>query len=438
MFQKDKNHDSVVIKLIKFCIPLILSGILQQLYNWADAFIVGNVAGDHALAAIGSTNTVINLFLLAITGFTLGLNVLFAQQYGSGKWEKITMTLSSFTGILGAASFILAGIGIACTYPLLRLLDTTPDTIQMAQDYLQIILIGIPFLAVYNIYTAALRGTGNSQAPFFSILISSVINIILDILLVAVFSLGVKGAAIATIISQIAMTAFIIWYSRRYEFLRLHLTAWRTNLSTIHEGISLGFPPMLQSCVNAVGNLFLQNFMNGFGTQTVAAITTAYRVDTIIFLPMINIGSGISTIVAQNYGAGKQKESTRAFKAGMVLMVIVSLALSGLVIQLGGHLIAIFGVSPEATKIGRNFFQRISCFYVVYGLSMSIRGYLEGSRDVLYSSMVGITALISRIIFSYSFAEVCGNMMIAYAEAASWGVMLLLYTGRVLWKRKFH
>lgn len=438
MIQKNQDHNSVVIKLIKFCIPLILSGILQQLYNWADAFIVGNVAGDYALAAIGSTNTVINLFLLAITGFTLGLNVLFAQQYGSGKWEEITMTLSSFIVILGTAAFILAVIGITCTYPLLRLLDTTPDTIQMAQDYLQIILIGIPFLAVYNIYTAALRGTGNSQAPFLSILISSVINIILDIILVAVFSMGVKGAAIATILSQIAMTVFIIRYSRRYEFLCPRLAAWKTNLSTIRDGISLGFPPMLQSCVNAVGNLFLQNFMNGFGTLTVAAITTAYRVDTIIFLPMINIGSGISTIVAQNYGAGKQKEITKAFKAGAILMAVVSLTLSVLVIQSGGHLIAIFGVSPEATEIGRNFFQRISCFYVVYGLSMSIRGYLEGIRDVLYSSMVGIIALVSRIIFSYSFAGLCGNMMIAYAEAASWGVMLLLYTGRMLWKRKFH
>ena len=165
------------------------------------------------------------------------------------------------------------------------------------------------------------------------------------------------------------------------------------------------------------------------------AITTAYRVDTIIFLPMINIGSGISTIVAQNYGAGKHREIPRVVAAGAVMMTAVSLALTVLVIRAGGPLIAMFGVSAAVTEIGRNFFRRIASFYVVYGFCMTIRGYLEGIGDVVYSSVAGILALISHILFSYWFAASCGNMIIAYAEAASWGVMLLLYVGRVTRKR---
>jgi len=269
--------------LIKFCIPLILSGILQQLYNWADAFIVGNVAGENALAAIGSTTTIINLFLTAITGFTLGLSILFAQKFGAGKKDQISKTLSVFTVVLGCAFLLVPAAGIPGAYPLLRTMNTTPETIHMAKNYLQIILIGIPFLAVYNIYTSALRGIGNSRASFGSVLCSSVVNVVL-------------------------------------------------------------------------------------GT--------------------------------------------------------------------GGYLISMFGISPESAEIGKNFFQRIAAFYVVYGIAMSIRGYTEGIGDVLFSSISGIAALVSRIIFSYAFAGLCGNMIIAYAEAGSWGVLFFLYLIRILWRQK--
>ncbi|WP_434309760.1 MATE family efflux transporter [Hominifimenecus sp. rT4P-3] len=436
MHPKEKKPETVAVTLIKFCVPLILSGILQQLYNWADAFIVGNVVGENALAAIGATGTISHLFLLAINGFTLGLGVLFAQQFGGGKNEAITKMLSSFTVILGMVFLILAGIGIVSAEPFLRLLNTPSDTIQMAADYLRIILIGVPVMAVYNVYTAAIRGVGNSRAPFFSILCSSAVNVLLDVILVAGFSMGVKGAAIATVAAQMAMTGYIILYSRKYEFLRIRLSGWKSDRTVIKEGACLGFPPMIQSCVNAFGKLLLQNFMNGFGMQTVAAITTAYRVDTIIFLPMINLSSGISTMVAQNHGAGKQEEIPKVVKTGTMIMAAVSLVLTGLVIQAGGPLIAMFGVGVEATEIGRNFFRGIANFYVVYGISMSIRGYLEGMGDVFYSSLVVIISLAFRILFSYGFASVVGNLIIAYAEAASWGVMLALYVGRVVWKER--
>lgn len=183
---ENMKTEKTAITLIKFCIPLILSGILQQLYNWADAFIVGNVAGENALAAIGSTTTVINLFLTAITGFTLGLSILFAQKFGGGKQDQISRTLSVFTVVLGCAFLLVPAAGIPGACPLLRLMNTTPETIYMAKNYLQIILIGIPFLAVYNVYASALRGIGNSRAPFGSVLCSSVINVILDLIFVGI------------------------------------------------------------------------------------------------------------------------------------------------------------------------------------------------------------------------------------------------------------
>ena len=179
------SQKNIVLALAKFSLPLILSGILQQLYNWADAFVVGNVNGELALAAVGATSTAINFYLTAITGFTLGLSILFAQKYGSQKTHELSSILAAFSLLLGGIFLVLSLAGFFLTPVILRLLNTTPDTIAMAEDYLKIIFAGVPFMAVYNVYAAALRGIGNSRAPFFAVLVSSLVNVGLDLLLVA-------------------------------------------------------------------------------------------------------------------------------------------------------------------------------------------------------------------------------------------------------------
>ena len=179
---------------------------------------------------------------------------------------------------------------------------------------------------------------------------------------------------------------------------------------------------MLQSSVSSVGSLILQNFMNGFGTQTVAAVTTAYRVDSIVMVPILNLGSGISTLVAQNYGAGQNLRARSIFRVGTAVMAAVSLLLTVLVIPTGRELIALFGAGPE--------------FYVVFGLANAVRSYLEGMGDVVYSSLAGMASLVCRIILSYTLVVFFANMVIAWAEALSWVLLLLLYVLRAVWKER--
>lgn len=428
------TYCSIAMVLIRFSLPLIFSGILQQLYSWADAYIVGNVVGETALAAIGSTGTVINFFLMLITGFTLGLAILFGQKYGASELDSLSGILSTFVFLLGAIAAILCAVSIYFTRPLLVLLNTTPDSMEMAFDYLRIIFIGIPFLAVYNVYSAALRGIGDSRAPFLAVLISSVVNVILDIVFVVYLHLGVKGAAAATILSQISMTLFMIIYTAgKHPVLRYRINRTAFNRDALRQGLHLGIPPMIQSSVNAFGGLILQNFMNGFGTHTVVAITTAYRVDCIALLPIVNLGSGISTITAQHHGAGDAEKARKTLFVGTILMAVVSVALTLLIIPTGGFLVSLFGAGKEATAIGHAFFIRLSVFYLIFGFSTSIRGYLEGVGDVMFSSFTGIVQLVVRIILSYAFASVFGNMIIAYAEGASWTLMFLMYLIRVLY-----
>ena len=431
------RRESIAFALVKFSLPLILAGILQQLYNWADAFIVGNVDGELSLAAVGATTSVINFYILTITGFTMGLSIFFAQRYGSGETEAIPRILSTFSLVLGAVFLALSAAGFALAPAILRVMDTSADIIGLSEGYLRIVFLGIPFLAVYNVFAAALRGLGDSRTPFLAVLLSAAINVALDIWFVAALDWNVQGAAAATVISQAAMTLFLVIYSRKkYSLLRFALKGKWFDKQIFLQGVRLGVPPMIQSSVHAFGSLILQNFMNGFGSRTVAAITTAYRVDTIVILPMTNLGAGISTMVAQSYGAGDRKRIRKIFGVGSALMAGVSLLMTALVIPFGGRLIALFGAGPEVVDIGSRFFIRLSAFYIVYGLATAIRGYIEGLGDVACSSLIGIAALFIRIAASYMGAAFFGNMIIAYAEDFSWVCLLIFYILRVFRKRE--
>lgn len=427
---------SIARELISFSLPLILSGVLQQLYNWVDAFIVGHVEGELAMGSVGATTASVNLFITSLTGFTLGLSVLMAQRHGAGEDERVPRILSAFAFILGGLFVLIAVPGFFFAGELLELLDTTADMLPLSTQYLSVIFLGMPFLAVYNAYSAALRAVGDSRAPFLAVAVSSAVNVALDILLVAVIPWGVRGAAIATVFSQAAMTVFIVFYAvKKHPALRFKPGRGMSDRASVREGVLFGLPPMIQSGVGAAGSLLLQSFMNSFGSNTVTAITTAYRVDTIILLPVINLGSGISTLSAQSCGAGDRRRAWRILGTGCVMMVCTSLLLTAIIIPTGGWLISIFGAGEVVVGIGRSFFWSIAPFYVVYGLATSVRGYLEGQGDMVYSSAVGISALALRIAASYALRPVLGNMTIAYAEALSWGLMLLLYGARLLRRR---
>ena len=415
-------------KLCAFSIPLILSGLLQQLFNWVDALIVGNIIGEAALAGVGATSSLYNLFVTAIAGFTSGLSVLFAQHFGEGNHKANTNLLASYSLLLTFIFLLLSALGMAFTAPVLTLMRTPASLFSYAKNYLLIIFIGIPFLSVYNTYSAALRGLGNSTVPFIAVLLSSVINGIMDYIFIAYFKLGVSGAAAATVISQAAMAAFIVLYTvSKHPELRFPLFKAGKYRNDIKKGAKYGLPPAVQGSVSSVGNLFLQRFMNGFGEHTVSAITAAYRVDSMLLLPIVNFSTAISTLVAQETGAENKEAAKKIFKLGTVVMSFMSLILTAVIVLTGRSLLSMFGLKSESVNIGVSFFRSIAIFYLVYGLSMSIKGYLEGKADMLFSGTVGVCSLAVRILCSYLFKDVFGNMVIAYAEAFSWMFLLAVY-----------
>ncbi len=429
---KNNTMDKKLAKtLINFSLPLVLSGLLQQLYNWADAFIVGNVEGEIALAAIGVTSVVSSLFIMAITGFTSGVSILSARHYKDEDRSMQKKILLTFMTIVVVFFTIGSLMTIFFVEPILTVLKTPLEIYETSKNYLTIILLGIPFMAVYNVYASVLRGMGDSKMSFYSVFVSAVINIVLDVLFVVVFRWHAEGAAFATIISQFGMTIFVIYYARKkYPCLKIKVEKLIYG-KVLKSGSLLALPITIQSVLASLGNIGLQNFMNGFGTATVAAITTAYRVDSLLLLPVINLGTGVAIITSQNIGQGKYKEANRSLVIGLKLSVIISLALTLLVVNFGGNVIEIFGVSNVSVNIGGQFFSILGWFYVIYGAAMVMRGYIEGQGKVMYSSIISLFSLGLRIILSYILVSRFDNMSIAYAEGFGWCFLCIAYVLKV-------
>lgn len=425
---RDMTKGNPAVELFWFSLPLVGSGLLQQLFQWADAFILGRAEGELALAALGSTATILSTLLLLITGLTQGVSLLAAQRFGDGRKEDLRPILRAFTLVLPLAMAAAGVVGILLADPILLLLKTPGEMFAVARDYMCFYLPGLPFAALYNVYAGVLRGMGDSKASFLAVMVSSVVNVMLDLLLVVVLPFGAAGAAAATAISQALMAIWVIWYTgQKYPFLRLREEKGALSATLLAAGLALGVPIALQQSIGSLTNLVLQRFMNGFGPSTVAAITTAYRVDVLIMLPIINLAAGISTMVAQNVGAGDRKRADQFLLWGMGMAAVCSLILTVFVSTLGGSCVALFGVGEEAVAIGGEFFRVIGRFYLLFGLSMALSGYLQGVGDVTFTGGANIFSRCVRIALSYAWAVWLGNMIIAWAEIASWALLVALY-----------
>lgn len=422
--------------MILFSVPLILSGLFQQLFNWVDALIVGNVIGETGLAGIGATSSLLNMLLSLMIGFTSGLSVLFAQQYGEKKHMQNRDVLAVYSVLLTAVFTLVSVCGMVFISPILSMMNIPAVLLETAEQYLLIVMAGIPFLTVYNIYSAVLRGMGNSKVPFQAVLVSSVTNVLLDLFFIITCGYGIAGAACATVLAQIAMTVYIVCYAvRKYPELRFRLSGMKEYAGQLAKGAEYGTPSAVRSSVSSVGNVLLSRFLNGFGEETVAAITTAYRVDVILLLPLINFSTAISTMTAQETGAGNHENARTVFRLGTVMMLVISVVFSFLIVTFGKNLLALFGLGEEALAIGEQFFTAIAVFYVANGLSMSIKGYLEGIGDLKFSAAAGIASLGVRMICSYLFVGIFHNMVVAYAEAFSWVFAVVVFAFRLVQKR---
>ena len=408
---KDMTTGSETKHIVTFAIPMFIGNIFQQMYNMADAIVVGNYVGKDALAAVG-TSFPITFFLIAmVMGLTMGSSIVISQYYGAKDMIKVKRSVSTTYISLLAAAFIISIFGVLISRPLLTLLRTPPEIIDNSAAYLKIVFGGLIFMFLYNTLSAILRGLGDSKTPLYFLIISSLINIGLDILFVAVYNMGVAGVAWATVISQgIASFLCLIYVYKKVEILRIHPKDMIFDKDIFAKSVKLGIPASIQQTVVSMGMMGIQGLVNSYGSITMAAYTAASRVDSIAMMPIMNLGMATSTFTAQNIGAGKIDRVKRGYLRSLLIVTVSCIITSIAIVSFGPKIIAIFIDSAETAVIaqGTDYITSVSYFYLLMGVMFVANGVLRGSGDMNVSMISTISSLGIRIIAAYSLSSIPG------------------------------
>ncbi len=407
--------------LIKFAIPLILASALQQLYVWVDALIVGNLLGEVYLSGVGATSAIDLVIVSLISGFVIGGTIVIAKLYGERKYGEFrTITTSFYLFMVGL--FVIVGVvGYFIAEPLLKLLKTPSDIIQISTEYIQIIFLGAPLVAGYNVLTGALRGVGDSKIAMFVLLVSVALNGCLNPLFILVFNWGIKGVAGATVVSQgVSMLLVLVYIEVKHKDMGIRFKRQFIKLKPLISVIRKGLPLAVQMSVVAVGSVVLQGVMNTFGYDVVTGITTAYKVDFMILLIVVNTADSISVFVSQNLGAGNLKRANRGALVGCGIVVGSAVITTVIIVVLGATFLRWFGVSESIVEIGATFLVLNGSFYFVYGLYESGIAYLQGQGKVVMASVIALSSMAFRIVMSYALMDVVGWKIISYAEISCW------------------
>lgn len=405
--------------LFRFALPLIASSLLQQLYNIADSMIVGNFVGEHAVAAIGVSTSLIMFFTNIIIGFTTGISIYIAHLTGRNERQKTGEALRTSFLYLVPAAILMTAAGLGLIEQVLRLMRTDAGIFPETKAYLSIVFTGFPFVMIYNICSAILRGMGNSKTGMQAIVIATATNVLVDLLFVAGFGWGIQGAAWATVLAQLFSCLFVLQFLLR-NVLRQFPCERRFTLEALKEQTRLGIPCLVQSGIMSFGSIILQSIMNTLGVQAVTAITSAYRLDSLAMLPAISMASAVSTFTAQNMGAGFQDRVRDGYALGFRMMLGISVSIAFIVVLFGKPFILLFGVSREVALLGQQFLFMLSVFYPVFGLQNLFVGFLQGTGDVITPAVCNITGLGVRLLLAFLLVGPLGFASVPYSEGISW------------------
>ena len=428
--------------ILAFALPIMGGLGLQQLYNTVDSVVVGQKLGDIALGAVGTCSALTMFAVSFAVGLTNGSSVIFAQLFGAKQMDKLRRNLSTAFVLLAALGLLISILGFCFARPLLKALAAPDAILDMASGYFRIYCLGLVFQFVYNVAAGALRSVGDSKATLYFLCISSVVNIVLDLVFVIVFHWGVEGTAIATVIAQgVSALVSLFYMHRKYEFFRYARGEFAFDPSCCGQILKLGVPTMVQMCIVSGGNVLIQRVVNDLGTVALAANTAAARIENYMFIPVQSMNNGLATFTGQNVGAGKYDRVLGGRRQARYIIVPTALLISLLLWVFAKPLIGLFGVTGEALTLGIQHLRFIAPFFVIFALYMSTAGVLTGSGDVLAAACVTLSVLGVRVaatyIFNYGFH--LGFPSLYYANPIGWAfgfivVWLRFRTG--IWKTK--
>lgn len=387
----DMVHGPLIGKLLIFALPLMLSGILQLLFNAADIIVVGRFAGDDSLAAVGSTGSLINLLTNLFIGTSVGANVVAAQFYGSGQRDKISDTVHTSIFLSLICGVFMAVIGILLSGQMLVWMSSPDDVIGLAAIYLRIYFLGMPAVMVYNFGSAILRAAGDTRRPLYFLMLAGVVNVLLNLVFVVVFRLGVVGVAAATVISQFISAALVLWCMIQDEELHFSLRGLHCSKEILMRIVRIGIPAGIQGTVFSLSNVVIQSAINSFGKIVVAGNSAAANIEGFVYVAMNSLYQTALTFIGQNYGAGERKRILRVLLYCQGIVIAVGTLLGNLAVVFGRELLAIYSDTKAVVDAGLIRLQYICRFYALCGVMDVMVGALRG---IGYSVMPMIVSLI--------------------------------------------
>ena len=377
--------------LFFFALPMVAGNLFQQLYNMVDTAVVGKFVGEDAVAAVGSSFPIVFLSVAVASGLSMGCTVVVSQLFGAGRIHEMKTTISTAIISLGVLGLLIMGLGTLLAGPLLQLLGTDPDIMADSRTYLQIYFGGAVFLFLYNTLNGIYNAQGDSKTPLIFLMISSLTNIVLDLLFVIRFGMGVAGVAWATLIAQgLCAVASLLVLLRRMRRMPCEPEKQGVKLPLFHmvavkRIAQIGLPSMLQQSLVSLSMMMMQGLVNSFGKVLVAGYTAATKIDSLAMLPNMNISNAMSSFTAQNIGAGKYERVKEGLKACLLMVAVFSLLITVIIFLFGNQLLSLFldpGDASGAMGYGLAYMHTVSLFYILMGLLFVPNGMLRGAGDM--------------------------------------------------------
>ncbi len=418
--------------LWQFSIPMFVSVIFQQLYNIADSVIAGKFAGEEALAAVGASYPITMIFMAIAVGSNIGCSVIISQLFGAKEYARMKTAISTTLLASAVLSVLLTLLGVAGSAWLMRLIHT-PDNIFADGDlYLRIYIAGFLFLFLYNIATGIFNSLGDSRTPLYFLIGSSLGNIVLDLLFVAVFNWGVAGVAWATFLAQgIACILALLTLRIRVRSVQGEGKAALFSAEMLKKISMIAIPSILQQSFISVGNIFIQSLVNSCGSSVIAGYSAAIKLNTFLITSVTTLANGISSFTAQNIGAGKKERIKEGFAAGMKLAFLVVVPFFVIYFFFGNVMIELFmnSESTMALETGRVFLRIVSPFYFVISVKLMADGVLRGAGAMKQFMICTFTDLVLRVILAYILVIPFGSTGIWLSWPLGWSVGAVLSFG---------
>lgn len=393
-------------RIVEFSIPMLIGNVAQQFYNTADSIIVGRYIGDNALAAVGSAGPILNLLLVLFVGIAVGAGIMVSQYFGAKDRENLSRTIGNCITLTAITSLIIMVVGPLVTRPLLELLNTPESIIDWCAGYLNILFLGSLGFSYFNILSGILRGLGDSASALMFLLVSTAVNVVLDIIFVANFGMGVPGVALATVIAQaLSAVLCLLKLARMKEHFELDRSTLKLDKELATNVVKLGLPSGLTQAIFSMAMIMVQSLTNSFGELVIACNVIVMRVDGFAMMPNFSFGSAMTTFAGQNVGAGKLDRVEQGTRDGTLIAVGVSTAITIVLLFFGQYLMRIFTTTPELVALSMRMLRILAFGYIAMAVTQCLSGVMRGAGDTITPMWISIiSTVVIRVPLAYTLA----------------------------------